>query len=275
LFDGVVDRIGTSSITDGTAVNLFAEDLADDTTIYLASANATDWYRLGSGESSPSAPELPTGGTADQVLAKVNSTDYNVYWKDDANDGGSGLTSVTVTVTGTLAGDVTPSDATFTLTSPTVVNGSFTPPASITVTNTPPIWAETGDEVFARYNADLGGSATTNWDTGDAGNEPWLWRGYEDFDDTTNNSQVRGHHSGLSAFFGMASMAMGLAQGAVTSANSTFTGDNFTSLCGVVPGTTETVQNDFGFTIDDNGSILVVRASDADTWYCIQAECPA
>jgi hypothetical protein len=100
LFDGVVDRIGTSSITDGTAVNLFAEDLADDTTIYLASANATDWYRLGSGESSPSAPELPTGGTADQVLAKVDGTNFNVYWKDDAD-------TITPSVVGIPAGGYT------------------------------------------------------------------------------------------------------------------------------------------------------------------------
>jgi hypothetical protein len=33
---------------------------------------------------------LPTGGTTDQVLAKVDGTDFNVYWKNDATGGGGG-----------------------------------------------------------------------------------------------------------------------------------------------------------------------------------------
>ena len=36
-----------------------------------------------------SGSNLPTGGTANQVLAKVDGTDFNVYWKND--DTGAGL----------------------------------------------------------------------------------------------------------------------------------------------------------------------------------------
>jgi len=70
-------------------------------------------------------------------------------------------------------------------------------------------------------------------------------------------------------------MALGLAQGAVVSTDATFTGDNFTIICGQEPATTETVENHFAFDIDDNGKICVVYSASEDKWYCIQAACPA
>ncbi len=67
----------------------------DNTGTSLAATNVQDAIAeldAGGGGS----PELPTGGTADQVLAKVDGTDGNVYWKDDATGGGVDILQVQV-----------------------------------------------------------------------------------------------------------------------------------------------------------------------------------
>lgn len=59
---------------------------------------------------------IPSGGTTDQVLAKTNNTDYNLYWKTDATGGGGGtVTSFTFTDGNGLDGTVTNPNTTPTL----------------------------------------------------------------------------------------------------------------------------------------------------------------
>ena len=42
------------------------------------------------GDQGPAGPGVPTGGTAGQVLTKVDGTDYNTEWKDPTGGGSSG-----------------------------------------------------------------------------------------------------------------------------------------------------------------------------------------
>ena len=44
------------------------------------------------GATGPAGQGVPTGGTANQVLAKVNGTDYNTQWVTPASGGGTGAT---------------------------------------------------------------------------------------------------------------------------------------------------------------------------------------
>ena len=53
------------------------------------------------GATGPAGQGVPTGGTANQVLAKVNGTDYNTQWVTPASGGGSG-SSLQLTVTKTV-----------------------------------------------------------------------------------------------------------------------------------------------------------------------------
>ncbi len=71
-----------------------------------------------------------------------------------------------------------------------------------------------------------------------------------------------------------------LAKGAVTDTDATFTVDNIVLRNGVDPREDPgdsaeelEVDNDFGFTIDDNGLIRAEQADDG-TWECTQAKCP-
>jgi hypothetical protein len=63
---------------------------------------------------------VPTGGTAGQVLSKINSTDYNTQWVNQSG-GGSGITSLTGDVTATG-----PGAAPATLANTAVAPGSYT-----------------------------------------------------------------------------------------------------------------------------------------------------
>jgi hypothetical protein len=49
---------------------------------------------------------IPAGGTTDQVLAKTDATDYNVYWKNDDSGGGGGITDIESATDTDIAGAV-------------------------------------------------------------------------------------------------------------------------------------------------------------------------
>lgn len=76
-------------------------------------------------------------------------------------------------------------------------------------------------------------------------------------------------------FAALPSIAYGEATAAVASGDATFTADTFSPLCGKSPGASETIDNTFGFAIDIDGLVLVVRFPGDATWHCWQAECPA
>jgi hypothetical protein len=134
------------------------------------------------------------------------------------------------------------------------------------------VWLETLSGFNSALEQLLGSDdGVMKWDI----TENWLEL-LADYDSTTDDAQVIGHYeSNNPKWFGMASIALGQANGAVTSANATFSGDTFTSLCGQAPDSSETVTNHFGFDIDDNGKILVIKMWNSNTWYCVQAQCPA
>lgn len=187
-----------------------------------------------------------------------------------------------VTIKGTVSdeegsSDVTAATSTFELENITLVNG-WRMPGTVTVTNDPPIWATMGSTVYARFNLTIGSNPLESWDTGDGGNFLPKLKGIGSYNAGGNINQVPGHNEGTTAWFGMASICLADAAEAVADTDGTFDADGFVVLCGATPETTagvRSVSNVFGFTIDDNGKILVVKDWDADTWYCIQAECPA
>lgn len=95
--------------------------------------------------------------------------EWKLFWFD----------GLRLTVSGTVSNggsDVTPATSTFTLTSPALVNG-WRLPASLTVTNDPPLYVAEGTTIKARFNLTLGTDPTTNWDTGDSGNFLYLLKG--------------------------------------------------------------------------------------------------
>jgi hypothetical protein len=95
-----------------------------------------------------------------------------------------------VTIKGTSPG-VTRATATFTLGSPSAVNGPV-PSGTITVTNDPPMDAPSGETVYARFNVGVGtGTLITAWDTGDGGNFIYHLRGLADWN--TSDDQVIDH----------------------------------------------------------------------------------
>lgn len=73
----------------------------------------------------------------------------------------------------------------------------------------------------------------------------------------------------------VATMVQAAADGAVDAADSTFSVDTITVIMesGASVPTISTVQNTFGFAIDDSGWVILVEKS--GDWVCIQAECPA
>jgi hypothetical protein len=82
------------------------------------------------GATGSAGPGVPTGGTANQVLAKVNSTDYNTTWVTPSG-GGSHVDLIAIKSTNQLlpvgGPSVTPDDVSFTnvLTSPTLPGASY------------------------------------------------------------------------------------------------------------------------------------------------------
>jgi hypothetical protein len=99
--------------------------------------------------------------------------EWKLFWFD----------GLRLTVKGTIAGTaVTASTPTFTLTTPSLANG-WRLPASITVTNNPPIYADIGATVYARFNLTVGTTPATNWDTGDGGNFLHMLKGIGSYDE--------------------------------------------------------------------------------------------
>lgn len=97
-----------------------------------------------------------------------------------------------------------------------------------------------------------------------------------DYDNATDNTQVVGHDGAdPTAWFPMASLALGLAAADVASTASTFDGDTFTVLSGKTPSSTQTIDNPFGLSVDNNEDILIGRLPDADTWKLLFAALPS
>jgi hypothetical protein len=115
------------------------------------------------------------------------------------------------------------------------------------------------------------GSSLTVYDTG--GNFPYAKSGavglaiYDAVDDQYKIATCQQ----------LATMILGQAQGAFSSANSTITVDNLSVLDQTPfvqsPGSSVSATNSFGFDGDDNAVVLIVRSG--ATWRLVQVECPA
>lgn len=67
---------------------------------------------------------VPTGGTAGQVLEKIDGTDYNTQWVTPAGGGGGGIAAEPYCVTGSGA-DIVLAEETMNLTTETVANSNY------------------------------------------------------------------------------------------------------------------------------------------------------
>jgi len=75
------------------------------------------------GPTGPAGPGVPTGGTAGQVLAKIDGTDYNTYWVDQTGGGVS---------TATIDGGFADNSGAITITTYTLSNTQYDASGSVT-----------------------------------------------------------------------------------------------------------------------------------------------
>lgn len=187
---------------------------------------------------------------------------WNLLWFD----------GMRVTVRGTISGTaVTPATSTFSLSSGALVNG-WRLPGSITVTNTPAIYADVGATVYARFNLTIGSDPTASWDTGDGGNWLHILRGLGSWNDGTNITQVVGQKAGAEEWYGMASIAISQAAEDFLFSDTSFDTDSHTVLCGDTPSSTQTVSNtNFDLSGADNDPVLIIKDWDSADWHAIRS----
>ena len=65
--------------------------------VYYVDANSSQWVEIGlDSVIGPTGPGVPAGGTAGQVLSKINSTDYNTQWVNQSGGGAAGDSDQTI-----------------------------------------------------------------------------------------------------------------------------------------------------------------------------------
>ncbi len=56
--------------------------------VYYVDTNSSQWIEIGSDSViGPTGPGVPTGGTAGQVLSKIDSSNYNTQWVAQSGGG--------------------------------------------------------------------------------------------------------------------------------------------------------------------------------------------
>ena len=110
VMDGQDGQNGTNG-TDGVTPDITMTATADATssanptvTVTKGGTTANPTFALAfsglKGEAGANGQGVPTGGTAGQVLAKVDGTDYNTEWVTPSGGGGETLTEIYETVSG-------------------------------------------------------------------------------------------------------------------------------------------------------------------------------
>ena len=90
LVKTTTEAAGTNCATGGTKVES-GIDTNNNGTLEAAEVTTTNYVCNGAtGTTGATGQGVPTGGTAGQVLSKVNGTDYNTQWVTPASGGGSG-----------------------------------------------------------------------------------------------------------------------------------------------------------------------------------------
>jgi hypothetical protein len=298
---------GTLPSTPLSVKNTLALTLADNQKVYAILDAASEWETWGgAGEQGPAgdsslfadftatADSLRTsdtitadidqywggvpGSTTGVTVNKLSDHDITIFSGDkfrgvwDSEDNQWKLfwfDGLRLTVKGAIATTaVTEATTTFTLATPSLVNG-WRLPGSITVTNDPPIYAEVGTEVTARFNLTVGSSPSTNWDTGDGGNFLHKLRGIGSWNDSTNMTQVVGQKAGVEKWYGMASLSVSQAAEDFNAGTTAFDTDNHAELSGDPPTSTQEVSNDFDLSASDGELVLIGKEFDSAEWVAL------
>lgn len=171
--DGTAYRIlfieGPARFADCIAT---ADSAFDDDTI---TADINNWWGA---PPNGDEPDPLTGITVYKLLLPTEMVsvfagdNFRAIWVESTNQWELfWYSGMRITVKGEITGTaVNSGTSNFTLTNLELVNGWYLPDTDITVTNEPPIHADVGDIVYARFNLTVGDNPLNNWDTGDGGN---------------------------------------------------------------------------------------------------------